>query len=489
VLGNQNLYSGMRVGITINTNPKETKMRLGTFYTRLGEELKDCIKRGIKIICIPLSLHFGKKREGHANMLIYRPFKRIVEHFEPHGQSFAPNDIRYIKDNESIQKQLIQLFEKDLTPFIGEVRYRRPDELCPDTRGFQSLEGELEGLKSEGGGYCSMWSLFLTEMILINPDKSTKNIISEVLDVTKREPAYLKNIIRGYVIEIEKELDTLLKMLGEKGFTFKVKNNKIADEPFKLGGELEKWLLSSIFSINKDIEEVPDYEPLPDTTLIPEDKTEKLKEKYYNKIKSLTKEDFRAIYDLYGLQLPDRTLKELPLVYILQIRRGVLDQYGSRGLKDIDIILNEELHKKKGAYKVGLAQTDYFNKEVEPKKKEPKKKEPKETLEGNRKKLVNNWEDENLPILFFQLLPLEYVDMEKKVNELTKKGQYVVVASLSFYIKEIIDDLYEKYGFQEILNGLEKIAGAMNEDSVTTTEDYSPMIKYLSPKNKKKLNK
>ena len=30
----------------------------------------------------------GTSNSGHANLLIYRPFERTVERFEPHGQAY-----------------------------------------------------------------------------------------------------------------------------------------------------------------------------------------------------------------------------------------------------------------------------------------------------------------------------------------------------------------------------------------------------------------
>jgi hypothetical protein len=37
-----------------------------------------------------------------------------------------------------------------------------------------------------------------------------------------------------------------------------------------------------------------------------------------------------------------------------------LDKYGATGITDIDVILDEELHKKKGAFRSGLAREGYF---------------------------------------------------------------------------------------------------------------------------------
>lgn len=63
----------------------------------------------------------------------------------------------------------------------------------------------------EGGEFCVMWSLYVMEMVLYNPDKSTLQIIEKVMDITKEDPQYLANIIRGYVVGVEKTLNETLK--------------------------------------------------------------------------------------------------------------------------------------------------------------------------------------------------------------------------------------------------------------------------------------
>jgi hypothetical protein len=344
-------------GIIINTIKKQSNIFLEPQLERLGKSLSDCVKRGIEVICIPLTLFFGKKNGGHANMLIYRPFKRIVERFEPHGQSYGNST----SNNDSINNQLKDLWEnnKILKSYIGDVRFREPADICPNPKGFQSLESEIKSLKSEGGGFCSMWSIFIAEMTIMNPDKSTKEIIDEVFTITNREPAYLKSVIRGYVLEIEDGLDKLLKIIMNKGFSFKsstsdgLKTNKDA---------LDKWILSVVFDNGKYSKAPPQFEPLPNTEIRDKSDIEKLKETYLNKIKSFKRHEYDALLNVYGLGLPKSVkVKDMGPFIIEQLYMNEkYRQYGVTGLKDIDIILEEELHKKKGAYKWGLARDGYF---------------------------------------------------------------------------------------------------------------------------------
>jgi len=342
VVNNIMKTNGIDLGIDINNSPSKSNILIEEYYKRLGESLRDCINRGVKVICIPLGLKFGTSSTGHANMLVYRPFKRLVERFEPHGQAFGGSMV----DNTSFNKQLRQLWETDLKPYIGDVRFREPDEICPNPKGFQSLEGQLRGLSSEGGGFCSMWSFFLAEMTFINPDKSTKEIINEVFDITEKEPAYLKSVIRGYVVEVEQGLDELLKVMGKGGFSFKGKGTK---SPYlKLAGsskEFEAWILSVAFDSGKYSEAPPQFEPLPDVMLKDKSDETKLKETYLNKITGLTIKQLTNIYSLYGLK--GHTGKKTDLAYNLvnKLFNGSLAKYGATGLDDLDVILEEQLYK------------------------------------------------------------------------------------------------------------------------------------------------
>jgi len=358
VVNNVMNVKGIDLGIDINNNRNNSVLLTQPYRAKiLGDKLQDCIRRGIKLICIPLSLKFGSSNTGHANMLVYRPFKRIVERFEPHGQAFGNSMV----DNSSFNSQLRELFEVRLKPFLGDIRFIEPDEICPNPRGFQALEGQLRGIASEGGGFCSMWAFFLAEMTFINPDKTTKEIIEEVFEITAKEPAYLKSVIRGYVIEVENGLDELLKIMGKSGFSFK--GTGMNSPYIKLAGsagDFEAWILSVAFDSGKYSEAPPQFEPLPDVRL--KDKSDKLKleETFFNKLKSLTKDQLTNIFALYGLKAGSGKKDDIANTLIIALSEGKYSKYGATGLEDIDVILAEELHKKKGAYKIGLGKSGYF---------------------------------------------------------------------------------------------------------------------------------
>jgi len=181
----------------------------------LSNDILDCIKRGEKIIGIPLGLRFGTSRIGHANMLIYRVDDKTIERFEPHGKEYQQGG----HDDDTFNKILNEMFEVKMKPYLKQYtpKFSKPADICPNPLGFQTLEGSIKGLSKEGGGFCGLWSLFILELMFINPTKSTKEILKLAFDITKGEPEYLKNVIRGYVVKSEKLLDDYIKKINSTG--------------------------------------------------------------------------------------------------------------------------------------------------------------------------------------------------------------------------------------------------------------------------------
>lgn len=330
----------MEVGIKINTTSDINQTKINN----IGTMLKKCVDRGLEIIVIPLDLLFGANLSSHANLLVYRPFQRIVERFEPHGQQYGNSE----KYDNIFNNKLRQLFEEDLRPILGDIRYKKPSDICPNKRGFQSLENEIKDLKQEGGGFCTMWSLFLMEMIFLNPEKTTKEIIEEVFNITKSQPAYLKSLIRGYVIEIENGLNELSKYLKfNDPFKFQDNPKKLISNLTSSREQLYNWVLNIIFESEKNIKEVPDYLPLPPKEEIHESPEDKIIKEYIKKINKLNKNEFNNMTRyVYGFTYSKKKLKyDMISKYVKGLFENKLEKYGSIGLKDIDIILDEKLYK------------------------------------------------------------------------------------------------------------------------------------------------
>ena len=92
------------------------------------------------------------------------------------------------------------------------------------------------------------------ELVLMNPDYTTKQIIDEAFRITQKEPKALKEVIRGYVVECEKVLDQLLKNVANEDFKFEpeTKKNKSPaySKIYKSKTLLQNYALSVIFNLN-----------------------------------------------------------------------------------------------------------------------------------------------------------------------------------------------------------------------------------------------
>ena len=182
-----------------------------TFPSNLAEQMRECVLRGSELIFI--TLYMFSKKSAHVNLIIYRPFKKVVERYEPHGQETGWGDSVYSEFD--LNKQLKELFEQRVQPIMKEYTpvYRTPYEVCPMSKnGFQGIENLLPENKKEAG-FCQMWTMFLMETILLNPTLNTQTIIEDCIQIGKNDPNYFKNLIRGYLQQIAREIKLYLKQI------------------------------------------------------------------------------------------------------------------------------------------------------------------------------------------------------------------------------------------------------------------------------------
>jgi hypothetical protein len=198
-------------------------------YASLGIQLKKL--QDNDIICIPVYFTIieenGIVTEQHSNLLIYRPKQGIVDHFEPHGPVYYSKLEYFNEFNRYINDGMQKLWEEQLTKYIGKVKYISRDVTCPMHEGMQVLsEGE----------YCALITIFMADMCLKNPTVSTSEIIKKVYEISKKDPAYIKRILHGYIVTAFKDVKTYtdgvymhLSKNEQKSFDFLKK--QIGDTP------------------------------------------------------------------------------------------------------------------------------------------------------------------------------------------------------------------------------------------------------------------
>lgn len=187
-----------------------------TFPSNLAEQMRECVLRGSELIFITLYMYAtkGEHSGAHVNLLIYRPFKKIVERYEPHGQETGWGGNVY--SDYDLNKQLKELFEQRVQPTMREYTpvFKTAYEICPmNKNGFQGIENLLPQNKKEAG-YCQLWTMFLMESILLNPTLNTQAIIEECIQIGKNDPTYFKHLIRGYLQQIAREIKLYLTQIN-----------------------------------------------------------------------------------------------------------------------------------------------------------------------------------------------------------------------------------------------------------------------------------
>jgi hypothetical protein len=254
----------------------------------LGKYLKNCIDRGEDLIVFPLML------PAHANLMVFRPFQKIIERYEPHGSAYGASGVSDDFLNATLKKYFEITLKDDLKEYTP--RFKTPLEICSIgfIKGLQSLEG-LSKIKKklEGGGYCQIWSLFLLETILLNPTISTQEIIKNIMNISKTEPDYLLNLIRGYMSMLSQNIKELIKKLGDTFKNLSFRDKSIYDQ---LRNNEKKKIFNDY--LNKIVEEsLLRRKEKPE--LIPEkydDTLVNLKETIKKEVKNISDDETKYLY-------------------------------------------------------------------------------------------------------------------------------------------------------------------------------------------------
>jgi hypothetical protein len=159
----------------------------------IGEQLNTCIKNHELTIFIGIDIYEEhldpSKNDGHQNLLIYRPFKKIIERYEPHGYDFS-----YTSKMDAI---LAKLFENKLKLGVYTPVYKPAYFLVPSNGlGLQALQKKTSDPRESG--YCQIWTLFMMESILMNPICNTIDVVNAVVEYVQENAQLALDLVRGY---------------------------------------------------------------------------------------------------------------------------------------------------------------------------------------------------------------------------------------------------------------------------------------------------
>lgn len=194
---------------------KEEENELNKQFNEIGKIITDCVKRGEKMILIPLAYKRGGG--GHFNLLIYKVENNEIEHFEPHGGEYSGN-LKLQESSKKVMLYFVSILNKHLKrDGLQQAKYVEASQVCPYIQGLQDLEGKsnLRKNKNEPRGYCAAWGLFFAELNLKNPNLTSSEILDNIYNyLTTKEsgPNYLKSVIRGYSGYIYQNVDRYLEI-------------------------------------------------------------------------------------------------------------------------------------------------------------------------------------------------------------------------------------------------------------------------------------
>lgn len=226
------------------------------------EKIYDCIvKKSIPFVIIPIVI--VDKPSNHYNILIYRRNKHQIEHFEPHGQYYNTQYMKFdmIRDNINsyVSELNLQLKKK---AGMSPVKFISSDQVCPMLHGLQAKEemgrvmlqarnrkfGKQVRHDYEPGGYCTIWGLFFIELVLKNPTVPSKDLLKMVID--KISALQLIDVARGYMSVVSTKLQQYYTILTGKSTT----TTEILDIMMKNNDDSLHTALYSILLMERAIE-------------------------------------------------------------------------------------------------------------------------------------------------------------------------------------------------------------------------------------------
>tara|TARA_R110000851_G_scaffold133706_2_gene268673 strand:+ start:8303 stop:10912 length:2610 start_codon:yes stop_codon:yes gene_type:complete len=158
-----------------------------------------------------ISLTTIYKGDNHSNVLLFNPILNQVEHFEPHGAEFRPEENMGTYNNDL--KKLLEGFVKKINVRIKVnnknatlLTFKSPADVCPSTAEFQGIEyytqktaiSNFTGLKiTNDSGLCCLFTTFLLQLRLQNLKMNPKRLLEVASKRTKENPASFKSLIRG----------------------------------------------------------------------------------------------------------------------------------------------------------------------------------------------------------------------------------------------------------------------------------------------------
>ena len=142
-----------------------------------------------------------------------------------------------------------------------EIELIHASSVCPNMNGFQSKEESSYLPKNtDVNGYCSVWSMFFTELSLRNPKKTSAELIAHILKKTDKKTnggrEYLRRVARGYVNIIYRKIEKYFSFITGKTMTVdqivEMEDKQELLDKMELFVDIEMFLLNSDESLTNE---------------------------------------------------------------------------------------------------------------------------------------------------------------------------------------------------------------------------------------------
>jgi len=159
-----------------------------------------------QILLIPLVLLIMDKdnvRKAHTIMVIYRKYNNSFEYYDPNG--ICDNTYIYIRTNSLIQ-DIINELNKNINEIKNKYIFKSiHSSYYPE---FNRIEKEYSVPHCDHKGFCTSWSMFFGELVLLNPRMKTVDLMRNLYIWFNKNNSmnsfFLRNLIINYLYNIQK---------------------------------------------------------------------------------------------------------------------------------------------------------------------------------------------------------------------------------------------------------------------------------------------
>ena len=182
-----------------------------------------------RFVVVPLTISSGIKGDGrHANVLIFDKQTRVLERFDPNGESDAGCDrsdpyrfhataLRHGMD-DCTEEALDAAIEANLGPLLGHETYLPPHSVCPINLNTGKTTPGVDP-----SGFCFYWSVWYVDLRMTFPDQTPHETLAQAVKAVGKGTDFF-DFIRSYALF----LDTVERLRASVGLAFE-EEHKIND--------------------------------------------------------------------------------------------------------------------------------------------------------------------------------------------------------------------------------------------------------------------